>query len=252
LALPAGLAGSYPQIGHMTPLPWEPVGARLASMRRAKVGVAAGVLVVGLLAVLVGTAVWACTNLATLTLSSEAGRPGDTIILTGTSFPVRRADPNPTPVVVRWKSVDGPVLATVVPDRTGTIGTTFTVPSADPGPAVIVATQRRGLPDPDAPEAAPTQFIDEYGTPARVTFRVLAPGEVPVRSLPTSDFVVGASGDGGSTALFVLMLVFGAIALSLFGGGVIAFLHQMRSRRMVAQPQWIDEPPFREPPFRDW
>lgn len=221
-------------------------------MRRARVGRAAAVVVVALVAALIGTAVWACTNLATLTLSAEAGRPGDTIILTGTSFPVRRGDPNPTPVVIHWKSVDGPVLATVVPDRTGTIATTFTVPSADPGPVVIVATQRRGLPNPDAPDAAPTQFIDEYGTPARVTFRVLAPGEVPVRSVPRSDFIIGASGDSGSTALFVLMLVFGAIALSLFGGGVIAFLHQVRSRRIVAQPHWIREPPFREPPFRDW
>jgi hypothetical protein len=222
-------------------------------MRRARVRGAAGAMaVVGVLSTLLAAAGWGCTNLATLTLSAEAGHPGDTIILTGTSFPVRRGDPNPTPVVVHWKSIDGPVLATIVPDRTGTIGTTFTVPNADPGPVVIVATQRRGLPNPDAPDGAPTQFIDEYGTPARVTFRVLAPGEIPVRSIPRSDFALGASGDGESTALFVLMLVFGAIALSLFGGGVIAFLHQIRSRRIVAQPRWIQEPPFREPPFRDW
>src|SRR5207248_9606122 len=122
---------------------------------------------------------------------------GDSITIVGTSFPVpRAAGATPTSVVIRWSSSDGPLLATVVPDRTGTISTTFTVPPSAPGNVVILALQRRAIIDPDAPEAPPKQFVDEPGTPARATFRVLAPGERVVRAAPDSDFVTPNTDDG--------------------------------------------------------
>jgi hypothetical protein len=217
-------------------------------MPRASGGVRRAAL---LAAVLVfGASAWAasalaCTNLATITLSSSSGHVGDTITLIGTSFPVPRSPaPNsstpgvpPTPVVIHWKSSDGPVLATVTPDRTGTISATFTVPPTEPGNVVIVALQRRPLADPAAPDGPPKAYIDEVGTPARATFRILAPGEV-VTTIPSSRFV-SAGGDHGSTGLIVLMVLFGTVALSLFAGGVIAFLHQIRSQRRDVVPlQW--------------
>ena len=195
--------------------------------------------VVGALAVasgLLAAAAFACTNLATINLSSDSGHPGDTIILTGTSFPVPRVSSGnaPTPVEVHWKSADGPLLATVTPDRTGTIALTFTIPQAAPGPVIIIATQRRAVVNPNQPEAPPI-LTDEYGTPARATLRVLAPGERATTILSQADFVPATS-DGGSTGLMVMLVLCGAVALSLFGGAIIAFLHQVRLRRLVAQP----------------
>lgn len=197
--------------------------------------------------VAIGGALWissafACTNLATISLSSGFGHPGDKITLIGTSFPVPRATSAtpPTPVVVRWKSIEGPVIANAVPDRTGTISATFTVPQSEPGNVVIVAVQRRGVVDPAAPDSPPSVFVDEAGTPARASFRILAIGEFAPTSVPFSPVLATGDADGGSTSLIVLMVLFGAVAMSLFAGGVIAFLHQVRT----------DHPaPARWPPY---
>jgi len=197
--------------------------------RRVVGGVAAPLAVVALVW---GSVAYACTNLATMTLSAGAGRPGDNITLIGTSFPVpRAAGSTPTQVVVRWKSLDGPIVGAISPDRTGTISLTFTVPESTPGNVVILGTQRRPL----NAEEPTTNYVDEPGTPARATFRVLAPGELPPIKATSADFAA-LRGEQGSTALIVLMVLFGAVSLSLFAGGVIAFLYQMRLRRMTPQP----------------
>jgi hypothetical protein len=206
-------------------------------VRRVRVAAA----VVAGFAVLLGAAsvAFACSNLATISTSAESGHTGDTITLIGTSFPVpRSAGSAPTSVVIHWGAIDGPVVATVVPDRTGTISATFTVPPSQPGNVVILAVQRRGIPDPNGPADAPPKFfVDEPGTPARATFRVLAAGETAVPSPIGSDDFVGAGTDDGGTATVVLMVLFGAVSLSLFAGGVIAFLHQVGSKRTSARAQ---------------
>ncbi|MEW6155044.1 MAG: hypothetical protein AB1673_13835 [Actinomycetota bacterium] len=192
------------------------------------------VLVAGL--VLWGAAAFACTNLATINLSSSYGHPGDRITIVGTSFPVPRAQGStPTPVTIHWGAIDGPAIGTVVPDRTGLISLTFTVPEAAPGNVVIVGVQRRALVNPETPEAPPIGVVDEPGTPARATFRVLAPGEhAPVRVVG-ADFAA-MSEPPGTTALFVLIMLLGTISLSLFAGGAIAFVHQVRLRRATPEP----------------
>ncbi|HVL29022.1 MAG TPA: hypothetical protein VM390_12790 [Acidimicrobiales bacterium] len=197
--------------------------------------------VVAALALALGATAFACTNLATMTLSAPAGHPGDTITLVGTSFPVPRAasTASPTPVVLRWKSGDGPVLATVVPDRTGSISATFQVPPSEAGHAVIIGVQRREVVNPENPDAPPV-VLDEPGTPARATFRVLAPGEA---APPARTPVSLAATSSETTGLFVLMVLFGAVSLSLFVGGVMAFMHQVRSRRVMAPVPW---------PPREW
>ncbi len=188
--------------------------------------------VVGVLA----SVAFPCTNLATINLSTESAHPGDTIALTGTSFPVPRAASGqpPTPVEIHWKSADGLLLATVVPDRSGSISATFAVPESAPGTVVIVATQRRVIANPSAPDAPPS-LLDEFGTPARTTLRVLAPGERATPLLAEAEYVPVTT-DTNETALIVLLVLSGAVALSLFGGGVIAFLHQVRVRSLLAQP----------------
>src|SRR5947208_10003370 len=200
-------------------------------MRRVRGGVVVGVTACAFAAFAVwGAMAFACTNLATISLSSGSGHVGDTLTLVGTSFPVPRATSTaPTQVVVHWKSIEGPVVATVTPDRTGTISATFTVPPTEPGNLIIVATQKRPVVNPDTPGAAPVTFVDEPGTPARATFRVLATGELAPIPLAPND-VVGVTTNAGSTGVMVLMVLFGTVALSLFAGGVIAFLYQVRSR----------------------
>lgn len=207
--------------------------ARARVRRRLTVGVAA--VVAGVTTVV--AVAFACTNLATINLSAEAAHPGDSISLTGTSFPVPRAQSGlpPTPVEIHWQSPEGPLLAKVVPDRSGTIVTTFTIPESAPGPRVIVATQRRTMVNPNTPDAPPV-VADEYGTPARATLRVLAPGERATTIVAEQEFAP-LTVDSGSTGMMVLLVLFGAVALSLFGGGVIAFVYQMRQRRPVPQPE---------------
>lgn len=189
--------------------------------------------VVATLAIVVALLGWfrpAPAVLATLTPSRDAVRPGQQLTVTGTSFAVSR-DPavESTQVVLRWRTIDGPVLAETEPGPRGTFAVTVTVPESPAGHTLIVATQRRPVAiDPAAPDG-PTRLIDEPGTPARTTVRVLAPGEpapvnTPRRTTPTS------ADPGTSPTLLVLIALSGGVALSLFGGAVIAVFHHARIR----------------------
>ncbi len=192
-----------------------------------------------------GESAFACANLATLNLSTMSGKPGTLVTFTGASF----AGPRPangfvaTPVVVRWQDKDGPVLAEVTPDRQGTISASFTVPEVPPGTYVILGIQETARRLPDAPpDAAPTYFA-ELGTPARTSFEVLAPGRGPVLRAPATGSVDGGTGGAqdqlDSTVWIVLTAAFGAVAMSLFGGGLIAFIHQSRKAKEPAAARWI-------------
>lgn len=198
--------------------------------------------VLGALCLAVGGAAFACTNLATLILSSSKGRPGATITLTGASFiyPRSTSGQAPTTVVVHWQSETGPVLAESVPDRFGSISAVFTVPDAQPGIYVITATQLTARVPAGAPPDAPPSLFAEPGTPARASFEVLGPGAPTiVRAPPATDPVGSASGDLDSTVWIVLTAAFGAVALSLFGGGLVAFIHQSRESKKPAEARWI-------------
>src|SRR5436853_6664930 len=115
--------------------------------------------------VIAGAAAFACTNLATLNLSSAAGKAGDTVTVTGSSFNVNAKDVAASfPVVLHWNGVDGATLAQGQPDKAGNISATFTVPDGQPGYYVLVATQRN-----------PATNADVYGTPARASYQILGP-----------------------------------------------------------------------------
>lgn len=205
---------------------------------RLAVLVSIGAFIVGL-----GAAAFACASLATLNLSTGSGQPGTTVTFTGAGFAVPRASTglSPTPVVVHWEWEEGPVIAEVVPDRYGSISAQFTVPEARPGTYIIVATQKTPRRAPGAPEEQPPAYFSEPGTPARAPFEVLAPGAIAgQRSL------VIESGDGSdsqgqldATVWIVLTAAFGAVAMSLFGGGLIAFIHQSRESRKPATARWV-------------
>ena len=210
--------------------------------------VAIGTLVAGL-----GATAAACANLATLSLSTASGAPGATVTLTGASFAAPRPSTGlvPTTVVVRWQWEEGPILAEAVPDRHGSISASFTVPEARPGTYIIVATQKTPRRLPGAPADQPPAYFAEPGTPARASFEVLAPGAHPVVRTPAAEAVDVADGQGqlDSTVWIVLTAAFGAVALSLFGGGLIAFIHQSRKSREPATARWIP-PGWNQPSAR--
>ena len=165
----------------------------------------------------VGTAAFACTNLATLNLSSTAGKGGDVITVTGSSFQVGRGDAPTLPVKFHWNSVDGPVLAEVTPDRAGNVSATFAVPDGAPGYYILVATQK------DA------RGIDTYGTPARASFQILGPNGQSVVAPVGGSAAATLPSEPSSTGVIALTVGLGALGLALFGAGFVAFVRQARA-----------------------
>ena len=168
---------------------------------------------------------YACTNLATLNLSTSTGRPGSQVTVTGSAFGaicVCGPQMPPTPVTIRWGGIQGQVLVEVTPDRPGTLSAAFTVPDAKPGYYVIVATQR------DA-----NTGIDTYGTPARATFEILGPrGESVVNQSELE--VATATEDSVSTGLVAFTIGLGVAGLALLAGGSAAVIRQLRGRKVPA------------------
>ena len=166
--------------------------------------------------VIAAAAAFACTNLATLNLSSSAGKSGDVITVTGSSFNVNSKDVAASnPVILHWNGVDGAALAEAKPDRAGNISATLTVPEGQPGYYVIVATQR------DA------KGVDAYGTPARASYQILGPnGQSVVQPVGSSAGNVGT--ESSSSGIIALTVGLGALGLALFGAGFIAFVRQAR------------------------
>jgi hypothetical protein len=208
---------------------------RLSAVRR--VVLAAAVVLIGA----VGSTAYACSNLATIILSTGRGRAGATITLTGASFiyPKASTGQQPTKVVIHWQSENGATLAEAVPDRFGSISATFTVPEAPPGMYVITATQLTPRVAPGAPADAVPTLVAEPGTPARASFEVVDPASPTVLRAPTTEPVSEGGGDLDSTVWIVLTAAFGAVALSLFGGGLVAFIHQSRQAKVPAEARWV-------------
>jgi hypothetical protein len=180
--------------------------------------------VAGAVALLVvGTVAFACTNLATLNLSSAAGKPGDVVTVTGSSFRVNSNNVEASnPVMLRWNGVDGPVLAEVKPDRAGNISATFTVPEGQPGYYVLVATQR------DA------NGVDAYGTPARASYQILGPNGQPVIQPVSAPPAAPVATEGSSAGIIALTVGLGVLGLALFGAGFTAFVRQARRAPVAA------------------
>ena len=168
--------------------------------------VAAAVVTVG------GVAAFACTNVATLDTSATSGAPGTAVTMSGFSFAAPEEGAPPSPVVVRWNGLEGPVLGEFAPDARGLVSGTFAVPNTEPGHYVVVATQVDDKGEP------------QFGTPARVPFEIVGPDgrrtEVPTRQAAAPD-----AGSGGSSAPVVGL---GVAAVVVFGAGLIAFQRERR------------------------
>jgi hypothetical protein len=166
-------------------------------------------------------AAFACTNLATLNLSTPAGGVGDTVTVTGSSFRVptgAQAGQPVLPVILNWNGADGPILAETTPDSAGNISATFTVPEGQPGYYVIVASQK------DA------KGVDAYGTPARASFQILGPNGQSVVQPAGSQTPVTA--EPSSSGIIALTVGLGVLGLALFGAGFTAFVRQARRREV--------------------
>lgn len=174
-------------------------------------------------ALLGGATAFACTNLATLTPGTRGAKAGTAVTVTGSSFAAPKEGAAPSPVAVRWNRVGGPVLATLVPDASGTITGSFTPLETTPGHYVVIATQ--------VDEKGENQF----GTPARMPFEILGPtGESvspPVRQYSSS------SSDSNSSVPLVLLGVLGIGAVGLFAAGLASFQKERsRQGRLASVP----------------
>jgi hypothetical protein len=168
--------------------------------------------------VVAGAAAFACTNLATLNLSSTAGKSGDSVTVTGSSFRVASGTAVSDPVVLHWNGTTGTELARVVPDKAGNISATFAIPEGQPGYYVIVATQQ------DA------KGIDAYGTPARASFQILGANGQSVVTPAVSSAGSTVASSPSSSGIIALTVGLGALGLALFGAGFVAFVRQARRR----------------------
>src|SRR5688500_5362604 len=168
--------------------------------------------------VIAGAAAFACTNLATLNLSSTAGKAGDQITVTGSSFRVASATSNPGDIVLRWNGVEGTELARVQADKAGNISATFAIPQGQPGYYVIVATQKNA------------QGVDAYGTPARASYQILGANGQSVVTPAVSSAGSTVASSPSSSGIIALTVGLGALGLALFGAGFVAFVRQARRR----------------------
>lgn len=175
-------------------------------------------------------AAWACTNLATLNLSQSAVQPGSNIGITGSSFAT--ATKGGQAVEIVWNAVDGPVLATAMPDPTGNIATSVTIPAdAQPGYHVLIARQ-------NTVNAKDGKIEPAYGTPARAAVLIgsSAPADVPQPAAAPA----AVAADTSSTGMLLLTVLLALMGIGLFGAGLGLFVRETR-RRGVPAPVRTDE-----------
>jgi len=182
-----------------------------------------GVLI-GALAAINATAAgaFACTNLATLHVSSMRGRPGEVVTATG-SIPAG-AQPDAEPITLRWDGPQGITVATALPEADGHYSASFhTPPGENFGFHVIVATKGSGR---------------NLGSgPVRVPYQVVADDDPSLRG--GSKLSADNTGPRGSGWVGALLTVgMGTMGLGLLGAAGCAGLAG-RSRRPVA---WVPAP----------
>ena len=204
-------------------------------------GVAFGI--VAAVTTVVAATSFACTNLASINLSSTYGKPGDAIVVTGSGFSggvegamegmdmgamdmAAGAGMSTTglavrpPVLLRWNGPDGLLLTSAIPDRTGSISVTINVPDAQPGHYSLVAVQKNA------------QGYDVYGTPARAPFQITANGKAPRDA--AGGAVAGAGASSQTTGVILLTVGLGAAGLAMFAYGGVTVARQIGRRRVPA------------------
>lgn len=173
---------------------------------------------------------WACTNLATLNLSSSQVPAGASVDVTGSSF--SEVGEAVQPVEIRWNATDGPLLAEVEPDSDGTFSTTVEVPEdAEAGHYVLVANQLAAEPG-HGLEGNEESFSPVFGTPARASVRVGSPSAA--EAIESDAAPAGVTADGGAGGLMALSATLALLAVGLFGAALALFTRELRNRKRSA------------------
>ncbi len=161
---------------------------------------------------------WACIPVATLTTSPLQARAGEEVLVTGTEYGTK------SPVLIRFNALDGPVLATLTPDRDGIIRGNVPIPAGTrPGSYVLVATQ----------DAVPGETT--WGVPSRALVTVVGDGGAPVLTAPVEESETGRPvgllrGDSSVGAGALVLAGVGVAGVAMFAAGMTAlFLGRRRS-----------------------
>lgn len=174
------------------------------------------VALVGPALVAFAAAAWACIPVATLTATPALVKPGETVTVTGSFYGKK------SPVLLRFGALDGPVVATVTPDKSsGIISAAFAVPAdTKPGSYVIVATQ----------EAVRGETT--WGVPSRALVTVAGDGGAPVLGPQLGSVETGrpaglVTGESVGTGELVLVGL-GVAGVAMFLAGTAAMLSGRR------------------------
>lgn len=170
---------------------------------------------------------WACIPVAMLNVSPVQVQPGQEVTVTGGPFGSSSFSKPHNPVVLHFNTVDGPVLATIVPDASGRLSGTFTVPAdTKPGNYVVVATQEAQLGD------------TTWGVPARALLQVVGAGGAPVAgdplAAPVEERPAGLVEDVPVGVGALALVALGVAGVAMFGAGMIA-LASARRRAPAAE-----------------
>lgn len=152
---------------------------------------------------------WACIPVVTLDVSPAQARAGEEVVVTGRPFG------KTNPVLIRFNAVDGPVLATLQPDKDRLVSGSVVIPAdAAPGNYVLVATQEA--------KAGETT----WGVPARTLLQVVGEGGAPVLGQPLAAPVLERPAtvveDEPVGAGTLLLVALGAAGVAMFAAGVVA------------------------------
>ncbi len=192
-------------------------------MKMLRVSLGLGIGAAAALAITIST-VLACTSLATLNTSQPTGATGTDINVTGSSF--QTTDKGASAVSIRWNAIDGPVLAQVAPDASGSIAATIKIPAnLQPGDYIIVATQSDKTGQP------------AFGTPARLAFEVTGTGTAAPAVQPAAQAAAPSAtsnGLGVSTGTLAVLIGLGVLGLLLFLVGAATFVGTYRRSPAVS------------------
>ena len=128
---------------------------------------------------------WACTSLASVSLTPGAGVTGQRVVGEGYGFGTSHSGSPVEPVEVRWQKADGPVIASVSPDANGNFKFSFVAPQGAPGYYTVIASQKD----------AKGNYVS--GSPARATFALNHP---PAQSVPGADAAATSLVEGSAQA----------------------------------------------------
>lgn len=170
-----------------------------------------------LLTIGVGQA-FACTSIATLNLNQPQGPVGSALTVTGSSFSTLAS--GASAVSIRWNGVDGPVLAQVAPDPSGSISATIQVPqNVEPGYYIVTATQTE------------KGGGNAFGTPARIAFQVTGPQGATSSQQGSAQTAAAAPSNNGlgiGAGTIALLAALGVLGLALFVLGAASFVGSYR------------------------